>query len=117
MSTMFSQQFDCVLFLFDQSAGPTKMRINGLHMRNMNVSHGGSAGMMHLMILHEVGPHPRILHVGDNQVMHSVVGDNYYLAGPFGMTLAQQAETKHDHELGTAKTRRMKTKMELLKAL
>jgi hypothetical protein len=68
-------QFDCV-FLFDQSLGHTKMRSDGLHMRNMNVSHGGSAEMMHATIIHEVGPNPRILHVGDNQEMHFVEGDN-----------------------------------------
>jgi hypothetical protein len=70
ISTIFSQ-FDCV-FLFDQLPGPTKMRSDSLHMRNMNVSHGRSAEMMHATIIHEVGPHPRILHVGDNQEMHSV---------------------------------------------
>jgi hypothetical protein len=88
------------------------MRSDGLHMRNMNVSHGRSAEMMHATIIHEVGPHPRILHVGDNQEMHFVEGDN----GPFWMTLAKQAETKHDRHLGIAKTRN-KTKIELLKDL
>ena len=70
--------------------------------------------MMHATIIHEVGPHPRILHhgVGDSQVMHFVEGDD----GPFWMTLAQQAEMKHDRQLGTAKTRN-KTKIELLKDL
>jgi hypothetical protein len=110
ISTIFPQ-FDCV-FLFDQSSGHTKMRSGGLHMRNMNVSHGGSAEMMHATIIHEVGPHPRILHVSDNQEMHFVEGDN----GPFWMTLAQQAKTKHDRHLGTAKTRK-KEKIELLKDL
>jgi hypothetical protein len=75
----------------------------------MNVSHGGSAEMMHATIIHNVGPHPRILHVGDKQEMHFVEGNN----GPFWMTLAQQAKTKHDRHLGTAKTRN-KTKIELL---
>jgi hypothetical protein len=79
----------------------------------MNVSHGRSAEMMHATIIHEVvGPQPRILHVGDNQEMHFVEGDS----GPFWMTLAQQAKTKHDRQLGTAKTRN-KTKIELLKDL
>jgi hypothetical protein len=110
ISTIFSQ-FDCV-FLFDQLPGPTKMRSDSLHMRNMNVSHGRSAEMMHATIIHEVGPHPRILHVGDNQEMHFVEGGN----GPFWMTLAKQAKTKHDRQLGTAKTRN-KTKIELLKNL
>jgi hypothetical protein len=110
ISTIFPQ-FDCV-FLFDQSSGHTKMQSDGLHMRNMNVSHGGSAEIMHATIIHEVGPHPRILHVGDNQEKHFVKGDN----GPFWMTLAKQAEMKHDRQLGTAKTRN-KTKIELLKDL
>jgi hypothetical protein len=81
-------------------------------MQNLNVSHGGSAGMMHATIIHEVGPHPRILHVGDNQVMHFVEGGK----GPFWMTLAQQAETKHHRQLGTEKTRN-KTYIEILKDL
>jgi hypothetical protein len=75
-------------------------------MRKMNVSHGGNAEMMHATIIHVVGPQPRILHVGDNQEMHFVKGDN----GPFWMTLAQQAKAKHDRHLGTAKTRN-KTKI------
>ena len=82
ISTIFPQ-FDCV-FLFDQLSGDTKMGSDGLHMRNMNVSHGGSAGMMHATIIHKGGPHPRILHVGNNQEMHFVEGDN----GPFWMMLA-----------------------------
>jgi hypothetical protein len=44
--------------------------------------------------------------------LYFVEGNN----GPFWMTLAQQAETKHDRQLGTAKTRN-KTKIELLKDL
>jgi hypothetical protein len=53
LSTIFPQ-FDLV-FLFDQSSGHTKMRIDSLHIRNMNVSHGGSVGMMHDTIIQEVG--------------------------------------------------------------
>jgi hypothetical protein len=68
------------VFLFDQSSGHTKMQSDSLHMRDMNVSHGGSAEIMHATIIHEVRPHPRILHVGDNQEMHFVEGNN----GPFG---------------------------------
>jgi hypothetical protein len=44
--------------------------------------------------------------------MHFVEGNN----GPFWMTLAKQAKTKHDWQLGTAKTRN-KTKIELLQDL
>ena len=44
--------------------------------------------------------------------LYFVEGNN----GPFWMTLAQQAETKHDRQLGTAKTRN-KLKIELLKDL
>jgi hypothetical protein len=40
--------------------------------------------------------------------MNFVEGDN----GPFWMTLAQQAETKHDRHLGTAITRN-KTKIRI----
>jgi hypothetical protein len=40
LSTIFPQ-FDLV-FLFNQSSGHTKMRIDSLHIRNMNVSQGGS---------------------------------------------------------------------------
>jgi hypothetical protein len=50
-------------------------------MLNTNVSHGGSAGMMHAPIIYEVEPHPRILHVGDNRVMYYVEGNN---GAPFG---------------------------------
>jgi hypothetical protein len=59
LSTIFPQ-FDLV-FLFDQLSGHTKMRIDSLHIRNMNVSHEGSVGMMHDTIIREVGLHPRIL--------------------------------------------------------
>jgi hypothetical protein len=74
LTTIFPQ-FDLV-FLFDQSSGHTKMRIDSLHMRNMNVSHGGSVGMMHDTIIQEVGPHPRTLNVGDKQVMYFVDDDD-----------------------------------------
>jgi hypothetical protein len=107
--SMIFPQLDLV-FLFDQLSGHTKMRIDSLHIRNMNVSHGGSAGMMHDTIIQEVGLHPRILQVGDKQVMHFIEGAD----GPFGMTPAQRLETKHDRQLGTAKSR-AKTKIELLK--
>jgi hypothetical protein len=52
----------------------------------------GSVGMMHNTILQEVGLHPRILEVGDQQVMHFIEGTD----GPFWMTPAQRLETKHD---------------------
>jgi hypothetical protein len=78
----------------------------------MNVSHGGSVGMMHDMIIQEVGLHPRILQVGDKQVMHFVEGAD----GPFWMMPAQRLETKHNGQLGTAKSR-PKTKIKLLKEL
>jgi hypothetical protein len=38
-------------------------------MRNMNVSHGGSVGMMNDANIQEIGPHPRILNVDIKQVM------------------------------------------------
>jgi hypothetical protein len=63
LTTIFPQ-FNLV-FLFDQSLGHAKMQIDSLHMRNMNVSHGGSVGMMHDTIIQEVGPHPRKLNVGN----------------------------------------------------
>jgi hypothetical protein len=110
LTTIFPQ-FDLV-FLFDQSSGHTKMRIDSLHMRNMNVSHGGSVGKMHDTIILEVGPHPRILNVNDKQVMYFVDEDD----GPFWTTPAQRVATKHDRQLGTAKSR-AKTKIELLKDL
>ncbi len=110
ISTIFPQ-FDCV-FLFDQSSGHTKMRSDGLHMQNMNVSHGGVVGMMHDTVIQEIGAHPSILRVGEKQVMYFLVGDD----GPFWMTPALRAETKHDKQLGTAKTRN-KLKIELLKDL
>jgi hypothetical protein len=87
LSTIFPQ-FDLV-FLFDQSSSHTKMRIDSLHIRNMNVSHGGSVGMMHDTITREVELHPRILQVGDKQVMHFIEGAN----GPFWMMPAQRLET------------------------
>jgi hypothetical protein len=90
LSTIFPQ-FDLV-FLFDQSSGHMKMRIDSLHIHNMNVSHGGSVGMMHDTIIGEVGLHPRILQVGDKQVMHFIEGTD----GPFWMTPAYRLETKHD---------------------
>ncbi len=97
------------VFLFDQSSRHTKMQIDSLHMRNMNVSHGGSGGMMHDTIIQEVVPHPRTLNVGDKQVMYFVDEDD----GPFWTTQAQRLGTKHDRQLGTAKSR-SKTKIELL---
>ena len=45
--------------------------------------------------------------------LYFVEGNN----GPFWMTLAQQAEMNYDRQLGTAKTRNNKTKIELLKDL
>ncbi len=66
--------------------------------------------MMHDTITREVELHPRILQVGDKQVMHFIEGAD----GPFWMTPAQRLETKHDRQLGTAKSR-AKTKIELLK--
>ncbi len=88
------------------------MRSDGLHMQNMNVSHGGVVGMMHDTVIQEIGAHPSILRVGEKQVMYFLVGDD----GPFWMTPALRAETKHDKQLGTAKTRN-KLKIELLKDL
>ena len=81
-------------------------------MRNMNVSHGGAVGRMHDTILHEVGPHPRRLNVGDTQVMYFQDDDD----GPFWMAAPLRSETKYDQQLGTSKTRN-KTKIELLKDL
>ena len=101
-----------LVFLFDQLSGHTKMRIDSLHIRSMNGSHGGSVGMMHDTRIREVGLHPRILQVGEKQVMHFIEGAD----GPFWMTPAQRLETKHDQQLGTAKSR-AKTKIELLKEL
>jgi hypothetical protein len=68
--------------------------------------------MMHDTIPQEVRLHPRILEVGDQQVMHYIEGAD----GPFWMTPAQKLETKHDQHLGTAKSR-AKTKLELLREL
>ena len=68
--------------------------------------------MMHDTIIQEVGPHPRTLNVGDKQVMYFVDEDD----GPFWTTQAQRLGTKHDRQLGTAKSR-SKTKIELLKDL
>jgi hypothetical protein len=48
----------------------------------MNVSHGGSIGMMHDTIIQEVGPHPRTLNVDNKQVMYFVEDDD----GPFWTT-------------------------------
>jgi hypothetical protein len=61
---MMFPQFDLV-FLFDQWFGHTKMRIDSLHIGNMDVSHGGSDGMMHDTIIREVRLHPRILQIGN----------------------------------------------------
>jgi hypothetical protein len=68
--------------------------------------------MMHGTIIREVGLHPRILEVGDKQVMYFNEGAD----SPFWMTPAQRLETKHDRQLGTAKSR-SKIKIELLKEL
>jgi hypothetical protein len=78
----------------------------------MNVLHRRSVGMMHDTIIREVGLHPRILQVGNKQVMNFIEGTN----GPSWMTPAQKLDTKHDGQLGTAKSR-AKTKIELLKEL
>jgi hypothetical protein len=67
---------------------------------------------MHNTILQEVGPHPRILKGGDQQVMHFIEGAD----GPFWMTTTQKLETKDDRQLGTAKSR-AKNKIELLREL
>jgi hypothetical protein len=72
LSTIFPQ-FDLV-FLFNQSSGHTKMRINSLHIRDMNVSHGGSVGMMHNTILQEVDSIQGILEVSDQQVTTVLFG-------------------------------------------
>jgi hypothetical protein len=75
--------------------------------------HGGSVGMMHDTIIREVGLHPRIvLEVGNKQVMYF----NDSIDGPFWMTSAQRLETKHNQQLGTARSR-SKTKIELRKEL
>jgi hypothetical protein len=50
--------------------------------------------------------------VDDKQVMYFVEDDN----GPFWTTPAQRLGTKHNQQLGTAKSR-AKTKIELLKDL
>jgi hypothetical protein len=55
---------------------------------------------------------PRILQVGDEQVMNFIEGTD----GPFWMTPAQRSETKRNEQLGRAKAR-AKTKIELLKEL
>ncbi len=71
-------QFDLV-FLFYQLSDHAKMQIDSLHIRNMNVLHKESVGIMHDTIIQEVGHLPNIPQVGNKQVIYFIKCTN----GPF----------------------------------
>jgi hypothetical protein len=97
-------QFDFI-FLFDQSAGHTKRREDGLAVANINAGFGGKKPTMHDTKLHEVGPHqPRLreldlpfLSIGDTQSLIFPAQEAAQDAtGPFWMSLPQRREGRED---------------------
>ena len=103
--------FDFV-FLFDQSSGHTKLRVDGLNANNMNVSYGGVINEMHNTEIKELGPFTAQLSIGDTQVMSFVDED----AGPFWMTPKERIRLRED-EVVERFTTKEKNKSELLIAL
>lgn len=98
------------VFKFDQSAGHTKKRKNGLAANKMNVSWGGKAPEMRETEIKELGPHNPILTIGEIQHMVFRECD----PGPFYVSDDQKAATKYDVTLTNETIKRKKVKAELL---
>jgi hypothetical protein len=65
---MIFPHFD-IVYLFDQSAGHTKMQENGLNLNQMNVSLGGKVTEMRKTVVKGNGPQPCTVTKGDEQHM------------------------------------------------
>jgi hypothetical protein len=114
-------QFD-IIFLFDQSAGHTKRREDGLSVTNMNAGFGGKRPTMHDTTLHEVGPHGArlcelnlpLLSIGDSQCLvfpsQEAAEDT---TGPYWLSVPQRRAMRVDRIKGRIK--RQKTVLDLLK--
>ena len=57
------------LLLLDQSSGHGKMREGSLNVNSMGEIWGGRQQILRKIIIKEVGPYQKLLHVGDEQSM------------------------------------------------
>jgi hypothetical protein len=100
-------QYD-YLFLFDHSSGHDKQRSDGLNVKKMTKSFGGTQRKMRdTMIKQEhgyLGPCLWLLNPGDTQSMVFKDTDN----GPFWMSRAEQEKTRHN-KIIQDKTKTVKT--------
>ena len=112
------------IFLFDQSAGHTKRREDGLSVSNMNAGLGGKKPTMHDTKIQEVGPHQaRLLElnlpslsIGDSQcLVFPSEQEAEDAAGPFWMSSQQRRADRADQITGRKK--RAKSGLELLKEI
>jgi hypothetical protein len=124
MKLQFEDLIDClpivflnhdIVCLFDQSAGYTAKREEGLDATYMNVRFGGKRMMMQDSVLTQVdiGPFSSILKDGNNQAFDfPCLSDCGPDDGPFWMTPEERLETKEDVEEAALETKR-KTYKEL----
>ena len=92
---MIYPAFD-VAHLYDQSAGHTKIRGDGLSINSMNVSPGGAVPKMRSTIIPEVGNYNGDFKVGDEQNLSFQDSD----PGPFWLSDQDKIDTKFDTEEG-----------------
>ena len=79
-------------YLYDQSAGHTKIRSDGLSVNQMNVSPGGAVPLMRSTIIPDIGPYQTTFKVGDEQDLVFTDGDE----GPFWLNESDKLSTKND---------------------
>ena len=99
-------------FLFDQSSGHCKVRVDGLIVSNMNVSYGGCAANMRDTLIKDVGIYNHSINIGDTQKM-TFREEDY---GPFWMDILEANNSKNDITTPEVITKE-RNKIELLKEL
>ena len=85
-----------VAHLYDQSAGHTKIRGDGLNVNCMNVAPGGVVPKMRSTIIPEIGDYPTNFKVGDEQYLSFGYSDK----GPFWLNEDDRITTKYEVEEG-----------------
>ena len=79
--------------LYDQSAGHTKIRSDGLSINQMNVAPGGAVPLMRSTIIPEIGQYETTFKIGDEQDMVFKDGDE----GPFWLNENEKVSSKMIH--------------------
>ena len=111
LRSLYGNRFDFVFF-FDHSSGHNHLRPDGLNVNEMNKGYGGSQSKMRDSKIENntyLGPHSRILQVGDIQKMCFQSND----PGPFWLLPEQRNTSKNDCESQDSETKKY-TKRELL---